>query len=304
MSKPEVTAVIPTRNRHHLVARAIQSALQQSFVDMEVVVVMDGPDPDTLSVLRSIQDERVRWVELVRQSGSSTARNAGVMAARGKWIAFLDDDDEWFPQKIEKQLALASTSSYAYPIVCSRLVARGPKADAIWPRKKPRAPISEYLFCRSSLFQGEGLMQTSSLFAKRELLQNVPFQDGLRRHQDWDWLLRALSVTGTGIEFEPQPLLIWNTDQKTETLSNTLVDNASRDWLRTNRALFTPRAYAGFLLTVVTPQVMQGTNRHQVFSVVWEAFVKGSPRLIDLLLFLGFCAVPKPLRYFLRSTFS
>jgi hypothetical protein len=259
-SDPAVSVIIPTRNRRHLVVRAVRSALQQSFADMEVVVVVDGPDPDTLSVLREVQDDRLKWVELAQQSGGSTARNAGVNIANGRWIAFLDDDDEWFPQKIEKQIARAIASSYSYPIVCSRLVARGPKGDASWPRKTPRSPVSEYLFCRSSLFQGEGLVQTSSLLTRRELLLTVPFQEGLLKHQDWDWLLRALSVTGTGIEFEPEPLLIWNTDQTVETVSNKLVDNSSRDWLRTNRALFTPRAYAGFLLTVVTPQVMQGTN--------------------------------------------
>jgi glycosyltransferase involved in cell wall biosynthesis len=304
MSEPRVSVVIPTRNRRDLVVRAVRSALQQSHADLEVVVVIDGPDPETRSVLCEVRDERFRWVELARQSGGSAARNAGVSLARGEWVAFLDDDDEWFPRKIEKQLALANASSYLFPIVCSRLVARGPRADAIWPRKTPRSPISEYLFCRSSLFQGEGLIQTSSLLTKRELLLTAPFQDGLRKHQDWDWLLRALNVAGTGIEFEPEPLLIWNTDQRAGTISNKLVDNASRDWLRTNRALFTPRAYAGFLLTVVTPEVMQGANKQQVFSVAWEAFAKGSPRLIDLLLFLGFCAIPKSLRYFLRSSFS
>jgi len=304
MRNPEVSVVIPTRNRQHLVVRAVWSALQQSFSDLEVVVVVDGPDPETLGVLRDVQDRRLRWVELAQQSGGSSARNAGVEIAKGRWIAFLDDDDEWFPQKIEKQLALANASSHSYPIVCSRLLARGPKADAIWPRKAPRAPVSEYLFCRSSLFQGEGLIQTSSLLTKRELLLTVPFQDGLGKHQDWDWLLRALGVAGTGIEFEPEPLLIWNTDQGTETVSNKLADNASRDWLRANRSLLTPRAYAGFLLTVVTPQVMQGANKRQVFSVLWEAFAEGSPRFIDLFLFMGFCAVPKPIRYLLRSSFS
>jgi glycosyltransferase involved in cell wall biosynthesis len=301
---PEVTVVIPTRNRCNLVARAIRSALQQSFTNLEVVVVVDGPDPETISVLRDIQDDRLRWIEMAQTSGGSSARNAGASAALGRWIAFLDDDDEWFAQKIQKQLALANASSFPYPIVCSRLIARGPKADAIWPRKTPRAPVSEYLFCRSSLFQGEGLIQTSSLLTTRDLLQAVPFKEGLRKHQDWDWLLRALDVAGSGIEFEPEPLLIWNTDQGTESVSSELADSLSRDWLRANRRLFTRRAYAGFLLTVVTPQILQGGNKHRVFSVVWEAFAKGSPRLIDLLLFLGFCAVPKPFRYFLRIRFS
>src|SRR5580698_5453876 len=114
---PEVTVVIPTRNRCNLVARAIRSALQQSFTNLEVVVVVDGPDPETISVLRDIQDDRLRWIEMAQTSGGSSARNAGASAALGRWIAFLDDDDEWFAQKIQKQLALANASSFPYPIV-------------------------------------------------------------------------------------------------------------------------------------------------------------------------------------------
>lgn len=304
MSIPEVSVVIPTRGRPESVGRAIRSALRQSFEDLEIIPVVDGPDTETASLLRTMDDERLRWIQLDCASGGSAARNAGVDAARGKWIAFLDDDDEWLPEKIQKQIALAEASSFAYPIVCSRLIARGPKADAIWPRKRPRSPLSEYLFCRSSVFQGEGLIQTSSLLTKRELMQMVPFQAGLRKHQDWDWLLRAATVDGTGIEFEPEPLLIWNTDRGTASVGSDQADHVSREWLQANRALFTPRAYAGFLLTVVTPQVLQGANKHRLFSIVWEAFAKGHPRAIDLLLFLGFCAIPKPVRYFLRSSFS
>jgi glycosyltransferase involved in cell wall biosynthesis len=98
--RPLVSVVTPNRFRPQLVCRAVRSALAKTFVDLEVVVVKDGPDPDTRVALEAIQDPRLRVIAL--------EQNAGASEAREKWIALLDDD-EWYPAKIEKQFALAET---------------------------------------------------------------------------------------------------------------------------------------------------------------------------------------------------
>ena len=94
-----VSAVIPTRGRPELLRRAVRSALAQTLRDIEVVVVIDGPDPVTHGVLQELaqQDSRLRVLALPSSVGGSDARNRGVDAAAGEWIAFLDDDDEWLP---------------------------------------------------------------------------------------------------------------------------------------------------------------------------------------------------------------
>jgi glycosyltransferase involved in cell wall biosynthesis len=102
MFTPSVSIVIPTYNRAHCVARAVESILAQTFRDFEVIVVDDGSEDDTAEVLAKFGDR----IHLIRQEnrGVSGARNAGIRAARGKWVAFLDSDDEWHPTKLERQV--------------------------------------------------------------------------------------------------------------------------------------------------------------------------------------------------------
>ena len=92
---PHVSVVIPTFARPELVSRAVRSVLAQTVPDLEVVVVVDGPDNATRDALDAIADERVRVMMLASQGGAPNARNVGVGEARAPWTALLDDDDEW-----------------------------------------------------------------------------------------------------------------------------------------------------------------------------------------------------------------
>lgn len=114
---PEVSVVIPTRSRWDLLSTAaLPSALGQEDVDVEVVVVDDGSTDETAQQLRAEHDDRVRVVRHQRSRGVARARNAGIEAATGDWIAFLDDDDLWAPHKLRVQLDAASSrgASFAY----------------------------------------------------------------------------------------------------------------------------------------------------------------------------------------------
>src|SRR4051812_31649574 len=120
-STPHVSVVIPTWNRPELVTRAVRSALAQIHDDLEVIVVVDGPGDHTPDELARIDDPRLRTVVLPAKGGAPNARNAGVAAAQAPWVAFLDDDDEWLPAKLEVQLALAKAGPSPRPIVAGRL---------------------------------------------------------------------------------------------------------------------------------------------------------------------------------------
>ncbi|SIR75203.1 glycosyltransferase family 2 protein [Natronorubrum thiooxidans] len=100
-----VSVVIPTYNRARTLPRAIDSALEQTVDDLEVVVVDDGSTDETGSVLASYEDPRVRPVVHATNQGANVARNTGIEHASGEYVAFLDSDDTWHPEKLERQLA-------------------------------------------------------------------------------------------------------------------------------------------------------------------------------------------------------
>ena len=107
---PAVTVIIPTYNRAHLVGRAIESVLSQTFHDWELIVVDDASTDNTKEAVYGFRDSRIRYLFHEVRRGGSAARNTGISEARGEYVAFLDSDDEWLPTKLKKQLELFSRS--------------------------------------------------------------------------------------------------------------------------------------------------------------------------------------------------
>lgn len=301
-----VSVVIPTRNRAHLILRAVRSALAQTFNLIEVIVVVDGPDETTVKALAQIDDPKLKIVLLAESVGGAGARNVGVNQAQGLWIAFLDDDDEWLTQKLEKQIEVASRSRYTFPVVSSRLIARTLKGDFIWPRRLPSAAeaVSEYLFTRNSLFKGEAVIQTSTLFTKRELLVQHPFKKELLKHQDTEWILRVSNLENVKIEFVDEPLTIWNTEEERTTVSSNNDWQYSLIWIQENKHLVTSRAYASFILTQVSPEASQQGDKKAFWSLLREAVRFGKPKPIDFFLYMGMWLIPRKARRSLRALFS
>lgn len=297
---PLVSVVIPTRDRPHLVVRAVHSALAQTLDANEVIVVTDGADEATLQALRQIDDARLKVRTLSPRSGVGDVMNAGVNEARGRWIALLDDDDEWLPGKLELQLHTAKQSRHLYPIISCRLIARSGAWDHIWPRRlpEPNESLSEYLFCRTTPFWGEGLVQSSTLFASKELFRRVAFRSGLRRHLDIDWLLRASAVEGAGVEFvpQPQPLVIWHIEENRSRVSTASDWRYSLSWIRENRHLLTPRAYASFLMTMTSGGAARKRDWKAFLPLLLEACRHGRPSAVDALLYLGIWLIPRRVR--------
>jgi glycosyltransferase involved in cell wall biosynthesis len=119
---PVVSVIIPTLHRPILLVRALESVFRQTVRELEVIVVVDGPDPDTVATLQIIGDSRLRIIENAQSLTAAGARNVGMEHAKGKWIAFLDDDDEWLPEKLAKQLAYAADRGPALITCLSRIV--------------------------------------------------------------------------------------------------------------------------------------------------------------------------------------
>jgi glycosyltransferase involved in cell wall biosynthesis len=282
-----ISVVIPTINRPQLVPGAVGSALRQTLHEIEVIVVVDGPDAETLRVLRSIADPRLRIIPLRQNVGLGAARHAGVSAARSEWVALLDDDDEWLPQKLEVQLDTARRSRHRLPIVTCRVIARRHDGDVVRPQRRltQGEALSEYLFCRTGLLSGEGLILPSTLLAPRALLGEIPFRYRGAPFEGSDWLLRAVQKEGVGVEFvaTSEPLALWRCEQTRERMSNSRDWRASLAWANAEAALLTPRARAGFILSRVSLEARRAGDARAFWRLPWEAFRRGRPTLVGLL---------------------
>ena len=297
--EPLVSVVIPTCRRPVLASRAVSSALGQTMRDVEVIVVLAARDGETERMLAAIQDPRLRVLPADGSQNPSQARNRGVRAARARWTAFLDDDDEWLPAKLGLQVETAERSGFATPIVSCRLLARARQGDRVWPERGPAAgePIGDYLFIRRSLFGGAGLLQTSTLFAPTELFRRLPFREDLTRAEDLDWALRADRLPGCGFELAGKdPLVVWDIeDDRPRASAGSWRDYAV--WIRDGRELVSPRAYASYLLTAVSMHAANSEGGLEAFRVLWrQARADGEPAALDLLVHAGHWILPDALR--------
>jgi glycosyltransferase involved in cell wall biosynthesis len=300
---PEVSVVIPTRMRPQLVRRAVRGALDQTLQDIEVIVVVDGPDAVTRQEIEAIDDPRLRVIEMDARRGAPAARNFGVQQARAEWTAMLDDDDEWLPNKLATQLELAKQAPVAMPVVASRLFVRTPRTEFVLPRRLPASdePISEYLAVRRGLFHGEGFIQTSTIMAPTELFRRVPFTDGLRRLQELDWTLRCLELADVGLVYAQDPLVIWNADENRPRVSFDSPWRESIVWLKQSRSRMTPRAYAALAMSVISSMAATSNNPRVFVDLLREARRHGRPGLIDYVTFLQVWLLPAGPRRVVRD---
>ena len=183
--RPGVTVVIPTRNRVSLLQPTLASALGQTGVDHEVVVVDDGSSDGTAEHLAAMTDPRLRVVTHRTGHGVSVARNAGLAAARYDWVAFLDDDDLWAPDKLAAQLAAAREGVGWVTVgavdVDDQLQVSGGARPPLAQRDTPR-------LLHANNIPGGG----SGTMVRTELVRRLGgFDPALQTLADWDLWLRV-----------------------------------------------------------------------------------------------------------------
>jgi glycosyltransferase involved in cell wall biosynthesis len=300
-----ISVVIPTRKRPKLVERAVRSALAQTLHAIEVIVVIDGEDWATECALEPLarQDARLRVLALPYSLGGSDARNRGVEAACGEWIAFLDDDDEWFPGKLEAQVEAVGRSAAPAVIGTCKMIARTPHRDYVWPRRMPdrNEQLGEYILARRSFTRGEGYIQTSTLLVRRTLMVAHPFKSGQLKHQDTEWVLRLGRLPGVEVVFADEVLAIHNIEEDRPTVSNQANWRYSLEWSRRDRPLFTPRALSSFLLFQIAAEASDQGAWRAFYVLPIEALRHGKTRLFDFVIFLAIWLVPRRSRRRLRD---
>jgi glycosyltransferase involved in cell wall biosynthesis len=281
----------------------VRSVLSQTFSDFEIIVLVDGPDPASVKALSSIGDSRLRWTELRVSSGGNAARNMGSAMAKGEWVAFLDDDDEWLPEKLERQAALAADSKPDELLVIGcRFLVRTRDGDAIWPRRFPDEgeSIGDYIYNRRSLFDGESAMNTSTLLMAKKMVDEIQFSPSVEKHQEIDFLLRASSSRKLRVKFAEEPLAIWNVDGNHVSINNNRNWVRSLEWIRGHRGRLGRKAYSGFLLISLASEARGQGAWDAFFPILREAILFGKPTAIQLFRFCCMWSMSRGLRQRIR----
>lgn len=190
-----VSVIIPTYNRTELLRQAINSVLGQTYQDLEIIIVDDASSANIKDVVASFRDKRIKYIRHETNRGSSAARNTGITTAQGDYIAFLDDDDEWRKDKLEKQLAAIRNEGYD-AVLCGALV------NNRFIRRHNGNRISAKDLKKGNYFDPSGLL------ARVAVLKEILFDESLRIGEDWDVFIRIAKKYKLG--FVNEPLLIYS----------------------------------------------------------------------------------------------
>ena len=265
-----VSVVIPTTGRPSL-AVALDSVLSQTGCTVDPIVVFD-----TASVPDEWRSADARLLSTGGRKGGSVARNVGIATARGEYVAFLDDDDEWLPGKLCAQLEKAQEirRGGGQPVIGSRFLQRH-TADFRVTRPLPKVLIGDRQTPQDYLFKGRvvtvdrPLFPTPTILTTTELARRVPWQPRLRRHQDWQWLIEVGRHPDVTIAQVEQALAICTVGSPMS-VSARPDWRSSLGWVQSWRNEWDPQSYADFLAAQALRYAIQAREAAGVRDVVEE----------------------------------
>jgi glycosyltransferase involved in cell wall biosynthesis len=244
---PKVSVVIPTYNRARYLKRAIQSILDQTFQDFEIIVVDDGSTDETPETVKAFQDARIGYFRHDTNRQEARARNTGVRNSVGEYIAFLDDDDTWLPQKLAMQVNLLDKSpSKVGAVYCSALQVDGETGRVLfqWNAKK-RGNIFR------DLSEQNWIGIPSNIILRRQCFDTLGlFDEQIEFGLDYDMWVRVAKAYE--FDFLSEPLVLRSAYHKRLSTNYKLVLKGTESMLRKYADYFSlnKRAYSYRLLAM------------------------------------------------------
>lgn len=185
-----ISVIIPAYNRAHTISIAIQSVLNQSYQDFEIIVVDDASTDGIEKLIKNGTDPRIKYVSHSKNRGAAAARNTGIKAAQGEYIAFLDSDDEWSKQKLELQLEFLNNQAKEVLVTCTGYI-----LNLLDDGKQKLRDLKHHQDINQSILFDCDISPGSTMLVKKRVFNEVGyFDEELKRLEDWDWLLRYRSI--------------------------------------------------------------------------------------------------------------
>jgi len=242
--QPRFSVIIPAFNRAYIIATTLRSVVAQDFENYECIIVDDGSsDVEELEeAVAMICDSRFRVVRR-ENGGGGAARNTGIDEATGEYIAFLDSDDLFLPDKLStaNEKLLGACTSSTDVLFSQVIVNRGLDKSWIKPSRAPKRGerIDEYLITN------QGFIQTSTIVVDRLIAKSVRFDESLPFGQDTDFCIR-LAASGCTFTMLDAPLVIWRDDSAANRVSSNRRHESILEWTDRNRLIMTTRSYHAY----------------------------------------------------------
>ena len=198
-----ISVIIPNYNNGHLLTRTVNSVLKQTTYIHEILICDDGSTDNSEEIISGFHDVRIKWINCGKNGMPAIPRNIGIKSATGDWLAFLDSDDEWDSNKIEKQLTLARKKKIL-AVCCNayRIIDENPQ-----PRQYFN--IQETVFCFLLLLNSNKIICSSVLLNKRLLNKTGGFPEGKNFKAIEDYALWLKIATFTDWHYVDEPLVLY-----------------------------------------------------------------------------------------------
>lgn len=189
VKNPTVSVIIPVYNQVNFTNKAIKSVLKQTYQDFEIIVIDDGSTDNIEETVKSFNNFKIRYICHTNNQGVAAARNTGIRASRGKYIALLDSDDEWLPEKLDKQIKILQDGSPELGAVYSDLLFIDANSKNINKLRNSNPKKEGYIY--EDLLGENHVGPPSTFLIRKECFHKVGlFDDSLNTMDDWDMWIR------------------------------------------------------------------------------------------------------------------
>jgi glycosyltransferase involved in cell wall biosynthesis len=290
-TKPAISVVLPVYNGARTIARTVASVLAQTYPDFELIIVNDGSADNTLEIISKIDDRRVK-IETRKHAGVSASRNYGAACSRGRYLAFIDSDDIWLPEKLEVQIDaleknLLAAAAYGW-------------TDYIDEKDRlifPGAHISFSGNIYDRLLVSDFLESGSNIMIRKEIYNEIGgFDDSRRFCEDWEWALK-LAQKHTFVAI-PRVLVLFRLSGSSATSAD--FNNWAKDSLDFINFIF---SQVPLELSHLKPQASKALNQYLWWRKI-ELYLSNNYCLFPLKFFWHKLFKNKLVRFFGRKVFD
>jgi amylovoran biosynthesis glycosyltransferase AmsB len=266
----KISVIIPFFNNHKTLPKTLESLSKQSLKVFEIILIDDcSKNQKELEKIvdKYSRDLPLRLLKNTQNSNGAYSRNKGILASKGDVVAFSDADDIWLPNKTKLMIEFIKKVGLNFVFFSkAKILKNGVLTDSRPKSFNNNVHISEYLFLE------DGFIQTSTIFCSAEIAKQIMFNENFKRHQDYDFVLRASNM-GFKFHFIPQDLVVYRADSEIN-LNKGEGYMYSKVWLEEMKVFFSSKGYLGFKIFNLTARLLKEKRYIKAGLNFFEGFFK------------------------------